>query len=130
MPSTGEALADSPAVVLRRKERDYAFPVQVGSDPYVVYDDALYGALFIRPGGGYYFVGDGVSLQSDLLACHHSLGRQLLADLRGTVTQGQTSQAVVQFSEALRLNPSYKEAEENLHAAKTADAQLFPAARR
>jgi len=37
---------------------------------------------------------------------------------------------VVQFSEALRLNPQYKEAEENLQTAKAADAQLFPAARR
>jgi len=30
----------------------------------------------------------------------------------------------------LRLNPGYKEAEENLRIAKAADAQLFPAARR
>jgi len=30
----------------------------------------------------------------------------------------------------LRLNPTYKEAEENLHTAQAADAQLFPAASR
>ncbi len=34
------------------------------------------------------------------------------------------------LSDALRLNQEYKEAEENLHTAKAADAQLFPAARR
>jgi hypothetical protein len=35
---------------------------------------------------------------------------------------------MVQFSEALRLNPEYKEAEENLRIAKGADDQVFPAA--
>jgi outer membrane protein TolC len=37
---------------------------------------------------------------------------------------------VIQFTEALRRNPGYKEAEENLRAAKAADAELFPAAHR
>jgi Tfp pilus assembly protein PilF len=40
------------------------------------------------------------------------------------LTQGQTSQAIVQFSEALRLDPSYKEAEDNLSIAKASDAFL------
>lgn len=53
-------------------------------------DQPLLTSISNKTGGGYYFVGDGVSLQSDMLACHHSLGRQLLADLRGTVKQGQT----------------------------------------
>jgi superkiller protein 3 len=43
------------------------------------------------------------------------------------LTQGQTSQAVAQFNEALRLNPDYKEAEENLRIAKGADDQVSPA---
>jgi outer membrane protein TolC len=46
------------------------------------------------------------------------------------LAQGQISQAVVQFSEALRRNPGYKEAEENLRVAKAADAEIFPAAHR
>ena len=33
----------------------YVRPGFVYSPRYVVYDDALYGALFVRPGGGYYF---------------------------------------------------------------------------
>jgi hypothetical protein len=33
----------------------YARPGYVYTPSYVVYDDALYGALFVRPGGGYYF---------------------------------------------------------------------------
>ncbi len=33
----------------------YVQPGFVYSPRYVVYDDALYGALFVRPGGGYYF---------------------------------------------------------------------------
>jgi hypothetical protein len=44
------------------------------------------------------------------------------------MAQGQISQAVVQFTEALRRNPGYKEAEENLRVAKAADAELYPAA--
>ena len=34
------------------------------------------------------------------------------------------------FNEALRRNPGYKEAEENLRVAKAADAEIFPAAHR
>lgn len=49
---------------------------------------------------------------------HNSLGRLYLA-------QGQISQAIVQFGEALRLNPDYKEAEENLRVAKASDAQFL-----
>jgi uncharacterized protein YegL len=56
-------------------------------------DQSLLSSISNKTGGGYYFVGDGVSLQSDMLACHASLGRQLLADLRGNVKQGQTVQA-------------------------------------
>jgi tetratricopeptide (TPR) repeat protein len=65
------------------------------------------------------------ALRSDpkLTVAYNSLGKVYLS-------QGQISQALVQFSEALRLNPGYKEAEENLQTAKAADAQLFPAARR
>ena len=33
----------------------YAQPGYVYTPRYVVYDDVLYGALFVRPGGGYYF---------------------------------------------------------------------------
>jgi len=33
----------------------YARPAFVYRPQYVVYDDALYGSLFVRPGGGYYF---------------------------------------------------------------------------
>jgi hypothetical protein len=33
----------------------YVRPAYVYTPRYVVYDDALYGALFVRPGGGYYF---------------------------------------------------------------------------
>jgi hypothetical protein len=33
----------------------YGRPGFVYTPSYVVYDDALYGALFVRPGGGYYF---------------------------------------------------------------------------
>jgi tetratricopeptide (TPR) repeat protein len=58
-----------------------------------------------------------------LTVAYNSLGKVYLS-------QGQTSQAMIQFNEALRLNPEYKEAEENLHTAEAADAQLFPAAGR
>ena len=44
--------------------------------------------------------------------------------------QGQISQAIVQFSEALRLDPDYKDAEENLRFAKASDAQFFPQTRK
>jgi len=53
-----------------------------------------------------------------LAVAHNSLGRLYL-------TQGQISQAIVQFGEALRLNPDYKEAEENLRVAKTSDVQFL-----
>ena len=53
-----------------------------------------------------------------LAIAHNSLGRVYLA-------QGQISQAIVQFGEALRLNPDYKEAEENLRVAKASDAQFL-----
>lgn len=39
VPSDGESTVDSPPVTLRRKQRDFDFPVTVtGVDPYVVYD--------------------------------------------------------------------------------------------
>jgi len=53
-----------------------------------------------------------------LAVAHNSLGRIYL-------NQGQISQAIVQFGEALRLNPDYKEAEENLRVAKASDAQFL-----
>jgi tetratricopeptide (TPR) repeat protein len=59
----------------------------------------------------------------ELTVAYNNLGRVYLA-------QGQISQAVVQFNEALRRNPGYKEAEENLRVAKAADAEIFPAAHR
>ena len=58
-----------------------------------------------------------------MTVAYNNLGRVYLA-------QGQISQAVVQFNEALRRNPGYKEAEENLRVAKAADAEIFPAAHR
>ena len=54
-----------------------------------------------------------------LAVAHNSLGRLYLS-------QGRISQAIVQFGEALRLNPDYKEAEENLRIAKASDAQFLP----
>jgi Tfp pilus assembly protein PilF len=49
-----------------------------------------------------------------LTVAYNNLGKLFLS-------QGQISQAIVQFSEALRLNPEYKEAEENLQIAKASD---------
>lgn len=66
--------------------------IGVGQSPADV-DQNLLNDISRRTGGGYYFVGDGVSLGPDVLACHHSLRRQLVSDLRGTVKQGETVKA-------------------------------------
>jgi tetratricopeptide (TPR) repeat protein len=83
--------------------------------------DALFAQENLREAEMHYLA----ALRADpkLTVAYNNLGKVYLS-------QGQISQALVQFSEALRLNPEYKEAEENLHTAKAADAQLFPAARR
>jgi hypothetical protein len=39
------------------------------------------------------------------------------------MSQGNVSQAIAQFEEALRLHPDFPEAEENLRIAKTTSAQ-------
>jgi len=39
--------------------------------------------------------------------------------------QGNTSQAIAQFEQALRLHPDFPEAEENLRMAKASDAQFL-----
>jgi Tfp pilus assembly protein PilF len=49
-----------------------------------------------------------------LTVAYNNLGKLFLSE-------GQISQAIVQFNEALRLNPEYKEAEENLQIAKASD---------
>jgi Tfp pilus assembly protein PilF len=49
-----------------------------------------------------------------LTVAYNNLGKLFLSE-------GHISQAIVQFSEALRLNPEYKEAEENLQIAKASD---------
>src|SRR5207237_2088999 len=54
-----------------------------------------------------------------LTVAYNNLGKLYL-------TQGQISQAVVQFSEALRLTPNYKEPEENMHNEHEDDDQLYP----
>ena len=46
VPEGGEALPAAPAMVLRRKERDFEFPPPVAQDPFLVYD----GATFPPPG--------------------------------------------------------------------------------
>jgi len=83
--------------------------------------DALFAQGNLREAEMHYLA----ALRADpkLTIAYNNLGKVYLI-------QGQISQALVQFSEALRLNPGYKEAEENLQTAKAADAQLFPAARR
>ena len=53
-----------------------------------------------------------------LTVAYNNLGKLFLSE-------GQISQAIVQFSEALRLNPEYKEAEENLRIAKASDTPFL-----
>src|SRR5437762_385095 len=55
---------------------------------------------------------------SKLAVAHNSLGRLFMV-------QGQICKAIVQFGEALRLNPDYKEAEENLRLAKASDVETL-----
>jgi hypothetical protein len=38
----GEGLGAAPAVVLRRKERDFEFPAPGGDDPFLVYDSSAF----------------------------------------------------------------------------------------
>src|SRR5688572_3514793 len=42
VPEAGETVADAPAVTLRRKERDFAFPPAGPGDPYLVYDSTTF----------------------------------------------------------------------------------------
>jgi tetratricopeptide (TPR) repeat protein len=81
--------------------------------------DALFANGNLREAEGHYLA----ALRADpkSTVAYNSLGKVYLS-------QGQISQAMIQFSEALRLNPAYKEAEENLRIAKAADDQVFPAA--
>jgi Tfp pilus assembly protein PilF len=83
--------------------------------------DALFAKGNLKEAEGHYLA----VLRADpkLTAAYNSLGKLYLS-------QRQISQAIVQFNEALRLNPADKEAEENLQTAKAADAQIFPAAHR
>jgi phage tail-like protein len=41
-PESGETLADVPPVVVRRKVRDFEFPLPAAPDPYLVYDSATF----------------------------------------------------------------------------------------
>ena len=83
--------------------------------------DGLFANGNLKEAEGYYLAA--LRADPELTVAYNNLGRVYLA-------QGQISQAVVQFNEALRRNPGYKEAEENLRVAKAADAELFPAAHR
>ena len=83
--------------------------------------DGLFANGNLKEAEGHYLAA--LRADPELTVAYNSLGRVYLA-------QGQISQAVVQFNEALRRNPGYKEAEENLRVAKAADAELFPAAHR
>src|SRR5205823_1300243 len=65
--------------------------IGIGQSPLDV-DQNLLWEIAQRTNAGYYFVGDGLtSLQPDLLACHDSSTRNLVADLRGSVSQGAKS---------------------------------------
>src|SRR5205814_10692176 len=83
--------------------------------------DTLFAIGNLKEAEAYYVAA--LRTEPELTVAYDNLGRVYLA-------QGQVSQAVVQFNEALRRNPGYKEAEENLRLAKAADAELFPAAHR
>ena len=83
--------------------------------------DGLFAKGNLKEAEGHYLAA--LRTDPELTVAYNNLGRVYLA-------QGQISQAVVQFNEALRRNPGYKEAEENLRVAKAADAELFPAAHR
>src|SRR6266478_4578621 len=74
--------------------------------------DALFAKSDLEGAKGHYLA----ALRGDpkLTVAYNNLGKLFLSE-------GQISQAIVQFSEALRLNPEYKEAEENLQIAKASD---------
>jgi len=82
--------------------------------------DALFAAGNLQEAKSHYLE----ALRSDpnSTVAYNNLGKVYLS-------QGQISLAVVQFSEALRLNPDYKEAEENLRIAKASDPRFFQQSR-
>ena len=83
--------------------------------------DALFAKGSLKEAEGCYLAV--LRAEPGLTVAYNTLGKSDLVMV-------EISQAVVQFTEALRRNPGYKEAEENLRVAKAADAEIFPAAHR